>query len=186
MRSKAMLLACLLCFSCAGAWADEGTQQFGPITGGISGSIDKDGALSLSVGDVLSLENGRSVQRIDGKWRVTAKEIDSEGAQVVKAIDFALSPKNYVGQKVRVVGGRMFGAQVNYGILNIPGSSLHVVFSELPRDQVKAFVENCSSIMTDADCFYDFVGTVERRDSDVQLLATSASLSPRQAKRPKR
>ncbi len=135
------------------------------VVSGIQATLNPDGTLGLAIPGPVLLQDGRKIEKGLGRWEMvpaTVAEIKN-----LAAIDLSVNGLAFVGQRIRVSGGYIVGAEVRYGQLVLPGSHVNVMFDDMARDHVKRLVENCSSFMRGTRaCDVTLVATVQRERYD--------------------
>lgn len=104
----------------------------------------------------------------DGKWHLDPPDVS--GIKTLKAIDFAVYGEDYIGRRVRVIGAKVFSADVGHALLHLPGSYASVDLAGVPRDLIKRLIETCGGIGSPAaSCSPEITGTVRRLPSSGKL-----------------
>ena len=138
----------------------EGQRLIGRLAGGPQVLINPDDTLSFSSGNPVILDDGRTLERRDGKWVFNPET--PVGIKTVKPIDLAVYGDDMAGQRIRIPGVEIHSASVKQGIIQLPGSTALVRFDGLPRDVIKRLIEKCSGIGRNG-CRFTVVATVSGR-----------------------
>lgn len=159
---RALIFTFLLLPSLA-AGADAPTTR---VVSGLQAGVDEDGKLIVDVHGPVLLSDGRKIEMKEGRWTVDPEA--PSGIRTVSAIDFAVYGRDYIGKRVKVVGGTFSGVDASYGQLVLPGGRVVVRFDDMARDSVKTLVENCSSFVPVSNrvCTVNVIGTVRAQRFD--------------------
>jgi hypothetical protein len=187
MKILFIQIAFLLAITPALADDQPAPPLVGSVVAGANAYLSRDGELTISSPGRIKLENGRELERRGEKWAFV-DAADSNDIKTLTGLDFSAYARDYIGQRVRIVGGNVYNADSQSGILQIPGSYVRVDFDSLPRDQVKALIRDCAGIMTGPECRFTVVGVVGRSYSgfgltEVSLLAPEKPV-PAQRRKP--
>ena len=127
---------------------------------GVEVKIDPNGNLLFRPTTPLILDDGRKLEKVDGKWHMTPPNQDS--IKEISAVDLAVFGENYIGRRIKVIGGHIISADVSHIQLRLPGSYITASLDGVPRDIVKRLIEECPMLNDRANCSLDITGDVRR------------------------
>lgn len=161
---RLILAAALLCAALAPAAAKN--VDLGTIAYGARAIQEPDGTISITASRHLWLADGQELRRHDGKWVLLPGASALHGVPTVQAVDLAVYPERYAGQTIRIVGGRLMYFTLRSASLFVPGGSIDVDLSEMPRPQLRDVLQSCG-----------LVGSTESAFCKRALVATVATTS---------
>jgi hypothetical protein len=130
---------------------------------GVTVTLEADGKIAFRPSDLVVLEDGRELRRIQGdQFRLLSKNDASAAPADISGLDFLLQASELIGHRVRVTGGVLLGADVDRAQLALKGGTVFVQFAGAARDAVRQIVVNCAGFTrNEAKCGYNVVGTVK-------------------------
>jgi len=181
---RALFSALILCCTAVQAGAQEaGVTQLGRPVDGITLRHVPDGGVRLQLAPTIRLEGGRELRRTEGDhYELVEPEGHPPPAATLRGLDFLVSGRDHIGRRVKVTGGRVFGALATRALLSVQGGTVGLDLTDSAREQIVYLVEQCSGISTnDGNCGVDITGTVGRPDFSDTLRLTSIEFERRQA-----
>jgi hypothetical protein len=142
---------------------ENGTIQ-GTVRSGVTATVDKDGKLSLSVNGPITLDDDRILRQSDKRWKLVAAGAPAGPVTSLRGVDFLVDGVDYIGRRVKVTGGRIYGADTSSAVLSLTGGSVRLVTRGMPRDTLRDILSKCAGPpSSDASCRRSVVGTVAKQ-----------------------
>jgi hypothetical protein len=168
--------------------ADEPLPLLGRPVQGVTVTLETDGRIVFRPSDLIVLEDGRELRRIQGdQFRLLSKDNASAAPADISGLDFLLQASEMTGHRVRVTGGILLGADVDRAQLVLKGGRVFVRFGGAARDAVRQVVVNCAGYTSnDAKCGYNVVGTIKEGSLGRKPELVDVVLEPRGNPSPKK
>lgn len=158
--SRRAIATLLALFSINHATAQPAERQVGRVVSGLTVVVQPDGQLNFRGEDSIRLDNGRVLRRSsEGKWAVDPPLEKAAELKIVKAADFAVFWEDFIGERVRIVDGRLHAVDTDSSMLSIPGRSVSVEMTAVARPVLRTLIERCGSISINTQCRIDVTGT---------------------------
>jgi hypothetical protein len=142
------------------------------VRSGVTATIDKNGKLTLSATSPITLDDDRILEEADGKWKLVEAGAPAGPVTTLRGVDFLVDGGDYIGRRVKVTDGRIFGASSSSALLSLTGGSVRLVTRGMPRDMLRFVLDNCTGIRTsESACRRDVTGTVAKQkySDDLEL-----------------
>ena len=176
---RRLILATALLFPTAAS--ARANINLGTVAYGVRAIQEPDGTISINAARRLWLADGRELRRSHGRWKVLPSVAVSKGVPTVQAVDLAVYPERYTGQRIRITGGRLMYLTLRSATLFVPGASIDVDLSDMPRPQLRSFLQTCGlvgSVMSPF-CKRPLVATVTNTSKgDLLLIQPSIAGAP--------
>lgn len=127
-----------------------------------------DGKFGFTAAKTVHLVDGRDLVHTSAGWKMEPPE-PSGAPESVKPIDLSVDWRTYIGRRIKV-DGRIYGASVDWGVLDLPGSSARINFGGLEHPVLKTLIEQCSGLATGPACRFNVTATVALSTENSMLL----------------
>jgi hypothetical protein len=140
------------------------------VRSGVTATIDKNGKLTLSATSPITLDDDRILEESDGIWKLVEAGAPAGPVTTLRGVDFLVDGGDYIGRRVKVTDGKIFGASSSWALLGLTGGSVRLITRGMPRDMLRFILDNCTGIRT-TECRRDVIGTVakEKYGDDLEL-----------------
>jgi len=113
----------------------QDASSLGRPNSGVTISLDADGKIVFHPRDLILLEDGRELRRVQGdQFQLISEAEASEHPPDISGLDFLLQASELTGHRVRVTDGILLGASVDRAQLALKGGTVFVRFAGASRD----------------------------------------------------